>query len=343
MNPNRQIAVLLVQSAILAALAAVELYRGPTGMLSLVLLALLLLTTASLIVYGLRTRTALKQLTAELRRAMDGNRKTRLLAKHDRDWSEAIFTINELLQQLERVQIESVQSQTARRRLLSSISHDIRTPLTSIIGYVDALTDNAVLSEQEKRNYLAIVSRKSNDLKQLIDEIFTMAKLDADELPHKPEVLDLAELARESLITFLPELNRCGMELHVHIPDERLPVFADRLSLSRIISNIMKNACSYAKEGKVLGVELELDETAQEYRLLLWDRGPGISKEELAYVFERTYRGDPSRNPGSGGSGLGLAIALALAVKNGGRLWAESVPWVKTTFILSIPKHGMGP
>ncbi|MEF3309993.1 HAMP domain-containing sensor histidine kinase [Paenibacillus sp. GYB004] len=341
MNPNRQIAVLLAQTAILAAFAAAELFGEPSGTLRLGLLALLALTTGLLISYGLRTRTALKQLTAELRRALDGNRKTRLLAKRDRGWSEAIFAINELLEELERIQIDAVRSQTARKRLLSGISHDIRTPLTSIIGYVDALLDGAFPSEQEKRDCLAIVSRKSNDLKALIDEIFTMAKLDADELPHKPELLDMAELARESVIAFLPELNGAGMELEIRIPDERLPVFADRLSLSRIIGNILKNACTYGQDGKTLGIGLEQDEAARTYKLLIWDCGPGIPKEELAYIFERTYRGDPSRNPGSGGSGLGLAIALALAVKNGGQLQAESDPWVKTTFSLTIPMYDM--
>jgi signal transduction histidine kinase len=103
----------------------------------------------------------------------------------------------------------------------------------------------------------------------------------------------------------------------------------------------LKNACTYGHAGKMLGIGLEQDEAARTYKLLIWDRGPGIPKDELAYIFERTYRGDPSRNPGNGGSGLGLAIALALAVKNGGQLQAESDPWVKTTFSLTIPMYDM--
>jgi signal transduction histidine kinase len=178
---------------------------------------------------------------------------------------------------------------------------------------------------------------KSSGLKELIDEIFTMAKLDADEMPHKEEVLDFAEITRESLIEFLPELKKYGVELQISIPEQKCSILADRLSIMRIIGNINKNAMHYGKEGKVLGIELT--ETTHEYQLLIWDLGPGISQADLANVFERMYRSDQARNSVGGGSGLGLAIAKALVEKNRGRIWVESVPWKKTTFGFSLPKH----
>ncbi len=128
-----------------------------------------------------------------------------------------------------------------------------------------------------------------------------------------------------------------GMELHVRIPDEHCPILADRLSVMRIIGNIVKNAICYGKDGNVLGIELA--ETAHEYQLLVWDRGPGIPQADLANVFERMYRSDPSRNPAGGGSGLGLAIARALVEKNGGRIGVESTPWDKTTFGIAFKKQ----
>lgn len=143
---------------------------------------------------------------------MNGNVKTRLFAKDDSLFNEVIFSVNELIEQLEKVQVQTIKSEMARKRLLSSISHDIRTPLTSIIGYIDALKDDVAVSEEEKREYLQIISRKSNGLKHLIDDIFNMAKLDADDMPLKPETLDFAEIARESLIECLPDLQKHGME-----------------------------------------------------------------------------------------------------------------------------------
>ncbi|MBA4495076.1 HAMP domain-containing histidine kinase [Paenactinomyces guangxiensis] len=111
----------------------------------------------------------------------------------------------------------------------------------------------------------------------MTDEIFTLAKLDADEFPRKPESLDLAEMARESLIEFLPELKKYDIKLKLNIPEEKnCLVMADRLSIIRIIGNIIKNTVHYGKEGKVLGIELI--ETAHEYQLLIWDQGPGYLK-----------------------------------------------------------------
>ncbi len=111
-------------------------------------------------------------------------------------------------------------SQKARKQLLSSISHDIRTPLTSIIGYIDALKDGIATSKEEELEYLEILSNKSNSLKQLVDEIFHMAKIDADELPFKEEQLDLSEITRETLIEFLPELSKYHIELKIDIPEK---------------------------------------------------------------------------------------------------------------------------
>ncbi|MBN6189387.1 HAMP domain-containing histidine kinase [Aneurinibacillus sp. BA2021] len=297
---------------------------------------LLFLTALTALLMHVRSRVRLERMVSELQRAAGGNVNTRLLAPVDPVLADMVFSINALIEQVEKVHIQSVKFQAARKRLLSSISHDIRTPLTSIIGYVDALREGVAVSEDEKRDYLKIISEKANGLKELIDEIFHMAKLDADEMPHKEEVLDLAEIARESLIEFLPELQKHAIELDVDLPEKSCDVLADRVSLLRIVRNILKNAIQYGKEGKKLGIAIE--EGPDEYRLLIWDQGPGLSEEELGHVFERMYRSDASRTLSHGGSGLGLAIARALVERNGGSIWVESVPWKRTTFGFSVPR-----
>lgn len=337
MNHTRHSLLLILQIIIIVGLIILDMNHDGADMRRWALFAVLLMTTGLLFLMGVRSRHTLRNMVAELRRATNGNWKTRLLAREDVIWNEVVFSINEVIEQLENVQITAIKSQTARRNLLSSISHDIRTPLTSIIGYIDAMKDGIAVSEQEKQEYLAILAVKSNRLKEMIDELFTMAKLDADELPHKEEVLDFAEMARKSLIDFLPELKKYEVKLQVDLPEQPHPILADRLSLMRIIGNIMKNAVNYGKEGGVIGVELR--ETARDYELLIWDRGSGISQADLANVFERNFRSDQARKSVNGGSGLGLAIAKALVEKNGGRIWVESVPWEKTTFGFSIRKH----
>ncbi|MCP1122075.1 HAMP domain-containing histidine kinase [Bacillus sp. 3103sda1] len=305
--------------------------------LKLTLFITLIVITISLFFTRLHFIQNRKSIVTKLKRAINGNLHTRLYTNNDHSLDDVVFSVNELISELEKVQVESKRFQEARKQLLSSTSHDIRTPLTSIIGYIDALKDDIAASEDEKQEYLEILSKKSNSLKQLVDQIFNMAKLDADEFPLKEEQLDFSEITRESLIEFLPELSMHDIKLQVNIPEEPCSITADSLSLMRVIGNLMKNAIYYGKPGKVVGIELS--ETTNEYHLLIWDKGPGISKSDLENVFERMYRSDQSRNPSHGGSGLGLAIAKALVEKNGGQIWVESIPWERTTFGFSIPKQ----
>ncbi|MGG3892078.1 sensor histidine kinase [Metabacillus fastidiosus] len=337
MKNDKYILLIILQFIVITGILIIDINGHAIGSLKGALLILLFFVTFILLIKRLHFRTRLKHTAVAIRRVSNGNLKTRLLAKDDFLFDEIIFSVNELIEQLEKIQIQSIKSQVARKSLLSSISHDIRTPLTSIIGYIDALRDDIATSEAEKQEYLRILSKKAGNLKELIEEIFDMAKLDADEMPLKEEPLDLAEVARESLIEFLPELKNEHVELHISIPEKNCYVIADRLSLIRIIHNIIKNALEYGKDGKMLGIQII--EKANEYQLLIWDQGPGIPKEDLEFVFERMYRSDQSRSPFSSGSGLGLAIAKALVEKNKGDIWVESVPWVKTTCGFSIPRH----
>jgi signal transduction histidine kinase len=283
-----------------------------------------------------RMNRQLDHMTSKLKRAVQGNLSTRVLSTGNSRVDELIYRLNELIEQLEKVQVQTIRSEAARKSLLSSISHDIRTPLTSIIGYVEALKDEIAASEQERAEYLEIISRKSASLKELIEDIFHMAKLDADELPIRLELVDLAELTREALIECLPQLTSQQLQPVVQIPEHACRVLADRSSLIRVMSNLLKNALQYGRDGGVVGVELV--EHPNEYRVVIWDRGAGIAQEDLPHLFDRMYRADRSRSLHAGGSGLGLAIAKALVEKHSGDIWAESIPQERTAFGFSIPK-----
>jgi len=340
MNIDNSILLMIFQFIVLTSFFIIEILHEPPAIIRGALFVSLFVTTGILLLQRINLKTKLSGMLVELKRASNGNYNTRLLANDDCLFDEVIFSINELIAQLEKIQVQTIKSEAARKRLLSNISHDIRTPLTSIIGYVDALKDDIAASREEQQKYLEIISRKASALKNVIDEIFDLAKLDADEIPLQPQVLDLAEIARESVIEFLPEINKCQMELRVSIPAKKCFLVADRLSLLRIIGNIIKNAVQYGKAGKVLGIELTED--THEYQLSIWDKGPGISEDDLPYVFERMYRADQSRNLLNGGSGLGLAIAKVLVEKNGGSIWVESIPGEKTRFSFTLPKRNDG-
>ncbi|MCC2375832.1 histidine kinase dimerization/phospho-acceptor domain-containing protein [Bacillus cereus group sp. MYBK222-1] len=157
-----------------------------------------------------------KSIDTKLSRVLKGNLQARLFTSNDRSLHNIVFSINELIAELEKVRIEAKRSEESRKKLLSSISHDIRTPLTSIIGYIDALKDEVAASEIEKQEYLKILYMKSNNLKHLVDEIFNMAKLDANEFPLKEEELDFSEVTREVSLDTLRKANRKYIEFQVN-------------------------------------------------------------------------------------------------------------------------------
>ncbi|ULL16264.1 sensor histidine kinase [Paenibacillus sp. H1-7] len=337
MMRDKWLSVLVVQLLALGVLFFLVWPSSPFDMIRGGLFAVLFITTITFIMLRIRTLRKTQQRVYELKRAIEGNLNTRLLANDDPELDAFIFAINELIEQLDRLQVRTLQSEAARKQLLSNISHDIRTPLTSIIGYIDALRDEIGVTEEEKQQYLDILGIKASALKHLIDDLFHLAKLDADEIVMKPETLDLAEMTRETVIEFLPELKLHSMELKAAIPEAVCRIQGDRISLQRIMRNVIKNAIQYGKEGKVLGIELT--ETDTSYEWIVWDKGPGIAAGDLSKIFERMYRADRSRSPRYGGSGLGLAIAKALVEKHGGTLWAESIPGERTTFACTIPKR----
>lgn len=337
MKHDKTILLLSLQLLLLAGLILIKATNQPQSFLRGVLFIAFAAITVMLLLMRLRFKAKLAGMIDALKRAGSGNVNTRLLANDEPAVNELIFAINELIEQLDKIRVQTIKSEAARKSLLSNISHDIRTPLTSIIGYVDALNDDIAASRAEKLEYIGIISRKATALKQLIDEIFDLAKLDADEVPQRPQRLDLAEMARESVIEFLPALKQANMKLTVSIPEEKCLVTADRLSVQRVLNNLMKNAVQHGQQGEVLGVELT--EHAGFYQLTIWDKGQGIPEGELTKVFDRMYRTERSRNPMYGGSGLGLAIAKALVEKNGGKIWVESEPGQKTSFTFSMPKN----
>jgi signal transduction histidine kinase len=264
----------------------------------------------------------------------------RFLVRDGSDLGEIRIAINRIVEMLESDRAKSIRTERSRKSLLSDISHDIRTPLTSIIGYVGALRDGIADDAAERDAYVRILDAKSRALKVMIDDIFQLAKLDADEIVMTPEAFDLCELAREILIDFLPELKAKAIALDADIPDAAIPVFADRLSVGRIVRNLVQNALVHGGEGN--RVRLSVCRTAESSAagdcvvLTVADRGGGIPPDDIPHVFDRLYRRDAARGSAAGGSGLGLAIVQSLAGKNGASVGVTSEPGGETAFSVSF-------
>ncbi|HNY21399.1 MAG TPA: HAMP domain-containing sensor histidine kinase [Treponemataceae bacterium] len=268
-----------------------------------------------------------------------GDRAIRFRAGMPADLNGVLEGVNSIASLLEKVHAESSRSETARKNLLSDISHDIRTPLTSIIGYIDALKDDVASGSAEREEYIGILAGKSRALKVMIDDIFSLAKLDADEIPMRPERLDACEAVREVLIEFLPAFRSLGVSLEADIPETPCMAVADRTSLARIARNLIQNALQHGRDGGWIRVSVGQSNGvgASTVSVSVADRGPGIPERDLERVFTRLYRRDAARTGAAEGSGLGLAIVQSLARANGGLASARSVPGGETVFEVSFP------
>lgn len=279
---------------------------------------------------------ALKRIVQQVNKVASGNLHTRISAIDNGLMGELVCGVNRVIERLRGVSENQILLEKLRRELISDISHDIRTPLTSIIGYVDALRDEVVVSEEERQKYLQVISSKSKDLKDLIDEVFHMAKLDSNYIIMDFQVYDIGEIMRECIIEFLPELNQKEIKLKVDIPEKRSLVYCDKLSIVRVFNTIFKNAIQYASEEKVLGTELISLE--DDYQINIWNRGPGIEEEYISIMFDDLYIKNKSRKTPINSMVLGRAIVKKLLKKHGGKVWVESKAHEKTVFSFTLPR-----
>lgn len=222
-----------------------------------------------------------------------------------------------------------------RKLLISSISHDLKTPVTSIKGYVEGILDGVARDPEKIDRYLRTISLKAQQIDQMIDDLLLYAKLDLNQIPFDFEKIDIEEYLRNCIIENEPELeqNQIKIEFYNELGHKRL-VLIDRERMRRVIMNILDNSCKYMSKGQgEIGIYLR--ETVSSIIIELRDNGSGINEKDLPYIFDRFYRSDPAR---SKGSGLGLAIAKQIIEGHNGRVWAVSQGNVGTSIMISLSK-----
>lgn len=200
-----------------------------------------------------------------------------------------------------------------RNLMLSDIAHDLRTPMTTVSGYARALSDDMV-NPEKKDEYLNAIIRKSERMNDLITLLFDYVRVDSEGFALKRESLDICELTRECVATLYQDIEDAGMEVELDIPEKRFMISADRLHLSRVISNLLINAIKHNEKGTVIGVILRPDGTR--LRLMIADSGALIDEQTAAHIFEPFVMGDESRNS-RGGTGLGLSVAAKIISLHG--------------------------
>jgi signal transduction histidine kinase len=223
-----------------------------------------------------------------------------------------------------------------RRELLANVSHDLRTPLTTLQTHLEVVSMKDDLPSSERRTYIAVALQQCQRLVRLVEQLVELAKLDAQQVVLSPEPFQLAELAQDVVCKCVPSACRCRVTLSFEPPQQSVPlVMGDVALIERVLDNLLENAMRHARaDGRVT---VSLAPASQKVRVAVHDTGSGIPANERSRVFDRFYRGDKSRSSQSGYAGLGLSIARSILELHGGSIDFVSGANEGTTFFFELP------
>lgn len=254
---------------------------------------------------------------------------------------ELAVAFEEMRVKLKETIDRQLQLEENRKQLISNISHDLKTPVTAIKGYVEGILDGVTDSPEKLDRYVRTIHSKTVQMDRMIDELFLFSKLDAKGLPFHYEEVDLDAFLRDCTEELQLDAEKNGVKL-VYEPaalQQPAMVAADREKLKRVMVNIIENSVKYSDKADSR-IWISLAEEDQVYRVVVKDNGQGISPEALPFIFDRFYRADPARNTDTGGSGLGLAIARHIVEEHGGWIRAASEPGAGTVMMIALQKRG---
>lgn len=278
-----------------------------------------------------RVRKQILEMADVLEDVKNGNGNPRILSATNELVAPLAYAMNDIILSYENRLSAYHRTEETNRQLMTSLSHDVRTPLTTLIGYLDAAHKGIV--EGKKRNdYIETARRKAYDLKEYIDALFDWFKLGSGEFSMNMTAVDLTELTRSILIDWIPILENTQIRFMVDIPERPFRTRLDPDGYTRILNNLMQNVLAHSHAEKI---EIALSEQDANVKILIADNGVGIGKEDLKHIFERLYKCDKGRS--GKGSGLGLSITRQLAEKMNGTITADSTPGAGTIFTLMFP------
>ena len=274
----------------------------------------------------------LRKISMKLNEIIDTDSDERIMVfTENKELIELAAQINHLLENHLKVKVDYRRSEIASKKMLANISHDIKTPMTVILGYLEIMQLNGSTSEMLKKT-----EQKAQSVMELINQFFTLAKLEAGDTDMELSRIDACEICRESILDFYEILTNSDFQVEIDVPENPVYVQGNKEALQRILFNLISNVIRYGADGKYLGMFLRADGNAA--YIDVTDKGKGIDKPFADSVFDRLFTMEDSRNRNIQGNGLGLTIAKNLASQLGGTIILNSIPNVKTTFKVKLKK-----
>lgn len=267
-----------------------------------------------------------------------GNYNFQLKASSKDEIGALFQSFEEARKQLQKSVETQKKYEQNRNELITNISHDLKTPITTIKGYVEGILDGVPKSKEKEHKYLQTIYKNAVHMESLIEDLFLLSKFDLNQSPYHFEKINIKDFLADSYEELKFNLQEKGIKLELRVNyDEQKLVKADRQQLKRVILNIINNAVNYRNplKPKIEMILVEEEEVAQ---IEIKDNGKGIPEVILDKIFDRFYKADQARSNSFPGSGLGLYIARKIIIDHGGNIWAKSQEGLGTSILFSLPK-----
>ena len=234
---------------------------------------------------------------------------------------------------------EKIQYDKENKELISNISHDLKTPITAIKGYVEGIMDGVASSPEKLDKYIRTIYNKANDMDRLIDELTFYSKIDTNKIPYTFTKINVASYFRDCVEEVGLDMESQNIELgYFNYVDEDVMVIADAEQMRRVINNIISNSVKYLDKKRGI-INIRIKDVGDFIQVEIEDNGKGIAAKDLPNIFDRFYRTDSSRNSAKGGSGIGLSIVRKIIEDHGGRIWATSKEGIGTEIHFVLRKY----
>lgn len=266
----------------------------------------------------------INRLNLAMQKIAEGNLDYMLESDDDNEIGELYRNYEDMRLRLKESTEEKVQNEKQNRELISNITHDLKTPITAIKGYVEGIIDGVADTPERRDKYLRTIYTKANDMDRLINELTYYSSIDNNRIPYNFHRINVAEFFEDCVEDVGLDLESKDIQLNYSNlvnPDTR--IIADPEQLKKVINNIIGNSIKYMDKEKGI-IDIRLLDELDSIRVEIEDNGKGISARDLANIFERFYRTDASRNSMKGGSGIGLSIVKKIIEDHGGYIWATS-------------------
>lgn len=265
----------------------------------------------------------------------NNTRENLLVFTDDKQLISLLTSINGLLNANQKILADYITNQESTKKMISNISHDLKTPLTVITGYLEMVALNKAIPIDEERK-ISKAYEKAEELQTLITKFFDLTKIESGDKQVSLEKVNLNEVCKKCMLGFYEILTDNELEISINIPNKNLYAIGNEEILTRILNNLISNAIKYGSEGNIIGLNLTTND--QFIYIEIWDKGKGIQEKEQEKIFERLYTLEDSRNKMYQGSGLGLTITKRLVESIDGKIQLTSEPYDKTTFTIQLKK-----